>query len=513
MKRETQQARVIVFDTTLRDGEQSPGATMTTPDKVLLAQQLARLGVDVIEAGFPASSDDDFAAVARIAKEVKGPIICGLARMLPNDIEKCAKALEPAARKRIHVFIGTSPVHMKDKLNMSKEEILSSIRAGVSLARSLCEDVQFSCEDASRSDVRWLAKVIFAAIDCGATTINLPDTVGAINSRDYSTLITRVIKLTARPGIVFSVHCHNDLGLATANSLAGLGAGARQVECTINGIGERGGNAALEEVVVNLSFHKLGLSHKIDLVQLGRTSRLVTRVTGIKPQPNKAIVGANAFSHEAGIHQAGMLKNRITYEILDPASVGWEGTPLPLGKHSGRNALRGKLEELGFVGLIDVQVDTINSELKKLAARKRYVDEGDLAAIAARVIGQAESVVSLVKLHLNLNSTSSDHSHTAVVTLRLGTEIKKFTGSGNGYLHAACLAIGKGLLSVPPEIKNWSSESVSAGADAQAEATIIVDWQKKPLIGHAVDTDILVAGVKAYLSCINLILVLKHNGQ
>jgi len=388
----TSQARVVhdsdrvrIFDTTLRDGEQAPGCTMSISDKLSVARQLARLGVDVIEAGFPAASPGDREAVHAIATEVgtpDGPIVCGLARAVIADISQCDAAIRPAALRRIHTFIATSDIHLAHKLRMSREQVIARVREAVSCARSLCDDVEFSAEDATRSDTNFLCDVLATAIAAGATTINVPDTVGYTTPFEYEHLMRRICELASgAPEVVISTHCHDDLGLATANSLAGVRAGARQVECTINGIGERAGNAALEEIVMAIGTRPecFGVSTSIDTRELALTSRIVARCTGVDVPPNKAVVGANAFAHEAGIHQDGMIKNPATYEIMTPEAVGAGGTQLVFGKHSGRHALMHRLTKLG-IALDDSHFQEVFTRLKSLADNKMAVDDKDIVA-------------------------------------------------------------------------------------------------------------------------------------
>jgi 2-isopropylmalate synthase len=384
-----EQRRVLIFDTTLRDGEQAPGCTMSLTEKVAVAEQLAQLGVDIIEAGFPAASRGEEEAVAaiveRIGRAEGGPVICGLARATRADIETCARALDGAARWRIHTFIATSDLHLARKLRLTREEVLVQVADAVTYARTLTDDVEFSPEDASRSDPDYLCEVLGVALGAGATTLNIPDTVGYATPDEYGDLIRRVSALAdERPGVTVSTHCHDDLGLAVANSLAGVRAGARQVECTVNGIGERAGNAALEEVVMALHTRApyYGVQTAINTRQITRTSCLVADCTGMRVPPNKAIVGANAFAHEAGIHQDGVLKDRQTYEIMTPESVGRDGNILVLGKHCGRSAVRRRLEELGF-GLDEACLTVIFDRLKLLADRQKVVTDRDLVALAA----------------------------------------------------------------------------------------------------------------------------------
>ena len=378
--------RIVIFDTTLRDGEQAPGCTMTPGEKLAIAQQLARLRVDVIEAGYPAASDGDWNAVHQIAREVggaDGPAICGLARATERDVDRCWSAVEPAAKARIHIFLATSDVHMKHKLGMTRAQVVSAAAAAVSHACSLGAEVEFSAEDSARSDPQFLYEVLATALECGASTLNVPDTVGYSTPDEYGALVAGVrANVPGIERVTVSAHCHNDLGLAVANSLAAVRAGARQAECTINGIGERAGNAALEEFVMALHTRRpfFGLHTNIETRELARTSRLVSESTGIGVPPNKAIVGANAFAHEAGIHQDGVLKNRLTYEIMSAESVGWDGVCLVLGKHSGRHALRAKTEALGYE-LNEEQLSMLFVRFKELADRKKMVEEGDIQAL------------------------------------------------------------------------------------------------------------------------------------
>ena len=378
--------RIVIFDTTLRDGEQAPGCTMTPGEKLAIAQQLARLRVDVIEAGYPAASDGDWNAVHQIAREVggaDGPAICGLARATERDVDRCWSAVEPAAKARIHIFLATSDVHMKHKLGMTRAQVVSAAAAAVSHACSLGAEVEFSAEDSARSDPQFLYEVLATALECGASTLNVPDTVGYSTPDEYGALVAGVrANVPGIERVTVSAHCHNDLGLAVANSLAAVRAGARQAECTINGIGERAGNAALEEFVMALHTRRpfFGLHTNIETRELARTSRLVSECTGIGVPPNKAIVGANAFAHEAGIHQDGVLKNRLTYEIMSAESVGWDGVCLVLGKHSGRHALRAKTEALGYE-LNEEQLSMLFVRFKELADRKKMVEEGDIQAL------------------------------------------------------------------------------------------------------------------------------------
>ena len=430
---------VRIFDTTLRDGEQSPGATMTSAEKLEVARSLARLGLDVIEAGFPAASPDDLEAVRRVANEVgrssdhgQPPIICGLARATRGDIEKCWEAVHPASRPRIHTFLATSDIHMQYKLKMTPQQVLERVREMVAFAHNLCEDVEFSPEDAGRSEPKFLYQVLAEAIQAGATTLNIPDTVGYTLPHEFGALIAGIRQNT--PGIencIISVHCHNDLGLATANTLAGITAGARQAEVTINGIGERAGNTALEEVVMALQTRRpiYGLQTRIDTTQINRISKLVSNYTGISVQPNKAIVGANAFAHEAGIHQDGMLKNSLTYEIMRPEMVGASQSKLVLGKHSGRHALKTRLQSLGFA-LNETELDQIFERFKALADRKKTITDADLEALISDELYQPREFFTLDGLQVTCGTMGMP---TASVRLR--------DALGNVRIHA-CVGTG-----------------------------------------------------------------------
>jgi 2-isopropylmalate synthase len=522
---------VRVFDTTLRDGEQSPGATMTSAEKLEVARALARLGVDIIEAGFPIASPDDFEAVRRIAQEVghmpgpggQPPVICGLARTTTQDIDAAWGAIKEAAKPRIHTFLATSPIHMKHKLRMDPEEVVERVVEMVSYARSLCEDVEFSPEDAGRSDPEFLYVVLEEAIKAGATTLNIPDTVGYTTPNEFGGLIAGIMENT--PGIedVFvSVHCHNDLGLATANTLAGVQAGARQVEVTINGIGERAGNTSLEEIVMALKTRQpvFGLETGIDTTQIMRVSRLVSNYTGMAVQPNKAIVGANAFAHEAGIHQDGMLKHNQTYEIMTPESVGVTRTRLVLGKHSGRHALRVRLNELGY-DLSDDDLKKIFDRFKRLADKKKTITDADLEALMADELYQPHEVYRLDGLQVACGTMGLP---TATVRLA-GPDDKVYVCAavGTGPVHAAYTAIDQ-VVGVKATLLEFAVNAVTEGIDALGEVTVRIQYDNghddvmhpqhdEPSVrtfgGHGADTDIIVACAKAYLAALNKLLVAR----
>jgi 2-isopropylmalate synthase len=525
---------VRIFDTTLRDGEQSPGATMTSAEKIEVARALARLGVDVMEAGFPAASPDDFEAVRRIAQEVgnahdegrEPPIICGLARATTNDIQAAWDAVKVAKHPRIHTFLATSPIHMKYKLRMDPEEVVERVANMVAFARSLCEDVEFSPEDAGRSDPEFLYVVLGEAIKAGATTLNIPDTVGYTTPDEFGAIIAGIMAHT--PGIekaIVSVHCHDDLGLATANTLAGIAAGARQAEVTINGIGERAGNTSLEEVVMSLYTRKpvFNLETGIDTTQIMRVSRMVSNYTSIPVQPNKAIVGANAFAHEAGIHQDGMLKHEQTYEIMRPELVGATQSRLVLGKHSGRAALRQRLTEMGYQ-LSDEEMVRIFERFKQLADRKKTITDADLEALMTDTMGQARELYTLEALQVTCGSIGMP---TASVRLcGPDGQILTHAAIGTGPIHAAYTAIDE-IVGIEVTLLEFAVNAVTEGIDALGEVTVRVRYicrtdngecgdvlnpqseesSQRTYGGHGADPDIIVASVRAYLAAINKVLI------
>jgi len=515
---------VLIFDTTLRDGEQSPGASLNLEEKLVIAQQLARLKVDIIEAGFPFASEGDFAAVQRIAEVVgqeDGPVICGLSRASKGDIQACARAIAPAAHNRIHTFIATSDIHLKHKLHKTRREVLEIVPEMVAYASSLCGDVEFSCEDAARSDPEFLYEVIEAAIAAGATTINIPDTVGYTTPDEFAQLI-RDIDANV-PNIhqaVISVHGHNDLGLVVANFLGALRSGARQLECTVNGIGERAGNAALEELVMAMHVRRqlfnpiLGRPEEseepltaINTEEIYRTSRLVSNLTGMLVQPNKAIVGANAFAHESGIHQDGVLKNRTTYEIMDARTIGLKHNRISLGKLSGRNAFRSRLEELGYT-LNPEDLNQAFQRFKELADRKRDITDLDLQTI---VSGQAQQVNATYTLKLVQVSCGTNLCPTATVTLEDSQGGQRTTSAiGTGPVHAVCRAIDQ-LVKVPNELVEFSVQAVTEGIDALGVVTIRLRQGELLCSGYAADTDVVVASAQAFVGAINRLLVLSEN--
>ena len=508
--------RVLIFDTTLRDGEQSPGASLNLEEKLAIAQQLARLGVDVIEAGFPFASPGDFAAVQRIAQQVggeHGPVICGLSRASKGDIKACAEAVAPAPRRRIHTFIATSDIHLEHKLRKSRKEVLAIVPDMVAYARSLVDDVEFSCEDAGRSDPEFLYEVIEAAIAAGATTINIPDTVGYTTPTEFGELIAGIDRHVPNMGeAVLSVHGHNDLGLAVANFLEAVKNGARQLECTINGIGERAGNAALEELVMALHVRRRYFNPffgrdadsptpltAVRTEEITKTSRLVSNLTGMVVQPNKAIVGANAFAHESGIHQDGVLKNRLTYEIVDARTVGLSDNRISLGKLSGRSAVRARLEELGY-DLSREDLDDAFARFKDLADRKREITDRDLEAIVSEQVQQPEARYQLKLVQVSCGSSLSP---TATVTLadEDGKE-QTMASIGTGPVDAVCQALN-GLAGVPNELVEFSVKSVTEGIDAIGEVTIRLRRDGELYSGHSADTDVVVAAAQAFVNALN----------
>ncbi len=523
---------VRIFDTTLRDGEQSPGASLDAAEKLEIARQLARLGVDIIEAGFPAASPGDAEAVRRIATEVgnpppnlpplstgggreagRAPIIAGLARANAADIDTCWEAIRPAAHPRIHTFLATSDIHLEHKLKMTREEVVARVGEMVARAKRCCDDIEFSPEDAGRSDPEFLYRVLEVAINAGATTLNIPDTVGYTTPEEFGALIAGILKHT--PGIervVVSAHCHDDLGLATANTLAAVRAGARQVEVTVNGIGERAGNTALEEVVMALrTRHAVyGLATGIDTTQIARTSRLVSNYTSIPVQPNKAIVGANAFAHEAGIHQDGMLKHRLTYEIMRPETVGVAQSNLVLGKHSGRHALQVRLTELGYA-LSDSDLQQAFQRFKELADKKKVVTDADLAALIADEFYQPPEVFALEDIQVVCGRRGMP---TATVRLRGPDNASTVRAAvGTGPVDAAYKAIDA-IVNAPNTLVEYSVHAVTEGIDALGEVTVRLqshEAEPRTLGGHGADTDIIVASAKAYLAALNKLVTVEQH--
>jgi 2-isopropylmalate synthase len=496
--------RLIIFDTTLRDGEQSPGASMNLAEKLEIAHALADLGVDVIEAGFPIASPGDFEAVQAIARQVEGPTICGLARCNPEDIDRAWEAVRDAGKPRIHVFLATSAIHREFKLKMTKDEIIQRAVEGVERAKAYCEDIEFSPEDAARTEIDFLTEVVERGIEVGATTVNIPDTVGYAMPAQYAATI-RHLKQNVRgiDGAVISVHCHNDLGVAVANSLAALMEGARQVECTINGLGERAGNCSLEEVVMAVRTRAdfFGLQTGIQTRRLFPTSRLVARVTGITVQRNKAVVGQNAFAHEAGIHQDGMLKERRTYEIMNPEDVGLPKTHLVLGKHSGRHALRQRVRELGY-HLDDGQLQRVFEGFKALADRKKVIYDADIEALAEAQIHDGPALWTLESFH---SSAGTGSIPTAAVVLRHaeGNKVQD-AACGDGPVDAVFKTIER-ITGTTVTLRDYQVHSVTLGEDAQGEANIEAELDGKVYRGRGVSTDIMEASALAFLQVINRI--------
>jgi 2-isopropylmalate synthase len=494
--------RVVIFDTTLRDGEQAPGCSMTLEEKILVARQLEHLGVDVIEAGFPIASPGDFESVRQIAQTVTRPIVAGLARCVPKDIERAGQAVADAKRGRIHVFLATSKIHRKYKLAKSRAEIIRLTREGVTQACGFTDDVEFSPEDASRTEPEFLHEVVEAAIDAGATTINVPDTVGYAVPEQYAELVERLLaEVSNIDKAIISVHCHDDLGMAVANSLAAVRAGARQVECTINGIGERAGSCSLEEVAMVLKTRAdyYGVETGIDTSQIMKTSRLVSTVTGVHMPPNKAIVGQNAFAHESGIHQDGMLKNKSTYEIMRPEDVGRDNERLVLGKHSGRHAFRIRLEELGFA-LTDEHLNHAFDEFKRLADKKKVIYDEDIEALIRDEIEEAPCVYELVGFHTTSGVVVTP---TATLALRFGDEeVRTDAAIGDGPVDAICKAIDR-ITGMTCELRDFNLLAVSPGKDALGEVHVQVACGNDVQTGRAARTDILEASARAYLAAVN----------
>jgi 2-isopropylmalate synthase len=500
----TESDRVLIFDTTLRDGEQAPGCSMALPEKVRVARALAELRVDIIEAGFPAASRGDFEAVQAVAREVGGPIIAALARCNPDDIDRAAKAIRHADRPRLHVFLATSAIHRQHKLNMAKEEIVRTAVEGVKIARELCEDVEFSPEDAARTEPEFLAEVVSAVIAAGATTINIPDTVGYTVPDEFGQLF-RYLRANV-PGIdrvVLSVHCHDDLGMAVANSLTAVLAGARQIECTINGIGERAGNCSLEEVVMAIRTREsyFRLRTGVDTTRLYPTSRLVSSITGMVIPRNKAVIGENAFAHEAGIHQHGMLRHHSTYEIMRPEDVGLSRTHLVLGKHSGRHAFRERVRELGFE-LDETELNGVFEEFKALADKKKELFDGDIEALVLRAEGGSAGPWSILSL-----DTQAHSDGVARATVELGhsdgRRIRQ-ESEGDGPVDASFKAI-ESATGLAVKLRKFEVHSVSEGEDAQGEAVVHVEYNGRTYRGASVSTNIVESSARAFLEVINRI--------
>ena len=499
--------KVIIFDTTLRDGEQSPGASMNAAEKLRIAVQLEKLGVDVLEAGFPAASDGDFEAVSNIAGKLKNTEVAALARTSKKDIDRAWGAIRNAAKPRIHTFIATSDIHMDYKLKMTRDEVVKKAVEAVKYAGSFTDNIEFSAEDASRSDPDFLCRIFEAVIEAGATTINIPDTVGYAIPQEFADLVKYVMAHT--PNIhkaIVSIHCHNDLGLATANTLAAICAGARQAEVTINGIGERAGNTSLEEMVMALHTRPnyIPISTNINTEQIYPTSRLVSMITGIIVQPNKAIVGANAFAHEAGIHQDGMLKNPMTYEIMKPETIGLSASKLVLGKHSGRHALRSHLKELGY-DLSDEELQLVFKKFKELADKKKTIVDEDLEVIVTEGILRTADIFCLEYLHVISGTTVLPM---ASVKLTINGRPVQGAGYGNGPIDAAFNTIAK-LTGTGSELLRFSVSALTGGTDAQGEVTVRLNEDGLIALGRGADPDIITASAKAYINGLNRLEYLK----
>ncbi len=500
--------RVYIFDTTLRDGEQSPGASMTLEEKLQIAELLDSMGVDVIEAGFPIASNGDFESVSEVAKLMKNAQVCGLARAGAKDIDRAADAVKHAKNPRIHTFISTSPLHMKHKLQMEPDEVMEAIAFSVSHARNHVDNVEWSPEDATRTDRDFLCATVETAIKAGATTINIPDTVGYTVPQEFFDIITMLRERV--PNIdkaIISTHCHNDLGLAVANSLAGVQAGARQVECTINGLGERAGNAALEEIVMALNVRQDAMPQwtNIETTMLARASKLVSSVTAFPVQYNKAVVGQNAFAHESGIHQDGMLKNNQTYEIMTPESVGISQTSLVMGKHSGRHAFREKIKALGY-DLGDNQLQEAFTRFKDLADRKKHVFDDDIIALVDDEVGKGVDRVKLVSLRV---IAGSEGPQKATLTLEIDGKEAEIDSTGDGPVDATFNAINA-LFPHEANLQLYQVHAVTEGTDAQAEVSVRLEEKGKTVTGRAADTDTMVASARAYVSALNKLLIKRE---
>ena len=498
--------RIIrIFDTTLRDGEQSPGASMNVEEKLQVAKQLVKLGVDIIEAGFPIASDGDFEAVNRIANEVKGATIAGLARAKEADIKRAYEAVKNASKRRIHTFHSTSDIHLKYQFRVNREEALKRSVEMVRLARSLVEDVEFSPMDATRTELPYLIDVVEAVIEAGASTVNIPDTVGYTTPEEFGRII-KAIKEKIGDKAVISVHCHNDLGLAVANSLSAVLNGAGQVECTINGIGERAGNCSMEEVVMALRTRKdfFNADTKINTKEIIRSSRLITKITGIPVQPNKAIVGANAFAHESGIHQDGLLKEKTTYEIIRPESIGLQSTKLVLGKHSGRHAFKARLSELGY-DLSSEEIENAFAKFKHLADQKKDIFEEDLETLVSEEVSKIPETYQLVDLSV---SSGMKKQPKASISMKAKGKMVKKTASGDGPVDATYKAIAS-ITKTKSKLLKFEVKGITGGTDALGEVMVSLEENGKTVRGNGADTDIIVAAAKAYINALNKLVMRK----
>jgi 2-isopropylmalate synthase len=499
--------QLIIFDTTLRDGEQSPGASMTREEKVRIAKVLERMRVDIIEAGFPVASPGDFEAVKAVATTIHDSTVCALARALDNDIDRAGEAIKPAKSGRIHTFIATSPIHMREKLRMQPEDVLRQAVKAVKYARRYTDNVEFSPEDAGRSEADFLCRILEAVIDAGARTVNIPDTVGYNLPHQFGALIAELrARVPNSDKAVFSVHCHNDLGLAVANSLSAVMNGARQVECTINGLGERAGNAALEEIVMAVRTRRdmFTCDTRIDTTQIVAASRLVANITGFAVQPNKAIVGANAFAHESGIHQDGVIKKRETYEIMRAEDVGWAANRMVLGKHSGRNAFRGRLTELGIEFKSEAEFDSAFSRFKDLADKKHEIFDEDIQALVTEE-GLEHIDESLRLVTLKVCSQTGVKPY-ATLTLSVNGKEKQAGAEGSGPVDAAFKAIEE-IMASGGQLQLFSVNNITSGTDSQGEVTVRLERAGRIVNGHGADTDIVIASVKAYLNALNKLIL------
>ena len=501
--------RIIIFDTTMRDGEQSPGASMSLEEKIQISRVFDELGIDVIEAGFPIASPGDFEAVTAISKILKKSVPAGLARHTKKDIDACYESLRSAKRFRIHTFISTSSLHMKHKLNKTPDQVIDSIKEHVTYARKFTDDVEWSCEDGTRTDMDFMCKTVELAIKSGAKTINIPDTVGYTVPSEFKKIIeTLKNKVPNIDKAILSVHCHNDLGLAVANSLAGVTAGARQVECTINGIGERAGNAALEEIVMAMKTRSDLMPYKtgINTQLISKASKTVSNATGFPVQFNKAIVGKNAFAHESGIHQDGMLKNRNTYEIMTPESVGVKKTSLVMGKHSGRHAFKDKLSDLGYAGVTDDVIQTAFGKFKILADKKKHVYDEDIIALVDDSLIKESNVINLKSLKV---FAGTGEPQKAEMTLEVYGDVKKANETGDGPVDAIFKCIKK-LYPHDVKLQLYQVHAVTEGTDAQATVSVRIEENGKTTVGQAADTDTLVASANAYLNALNKMIIKRE---
>lgn len=512
MSHNSQDNRVIIFDTTLRDGEQSPGCSMNLEEKLRMARILDDMGVDVIEAGFPIASPGDFECVQKISELKPNAVIAGLCRARHADIDAAAEAIKPAPRRRIHTFISTSPLHMKHKLKMEPEEVLDAVRDSVSYAAKFTDDVEWSAEDGSRTEMDFLCRAVETAIKAGATTINIPDTVGYAVPEEYAAIFEHVLNTV--PNIdkaVLSVHCHNDLGLAVANSLAGVKAGARQIECTINGIGERAGNAAMEEIVMAMRTRQNYLPYDtgIETTHITKASKTLSAITSFNVQPNKAIVGANAFAHESGIHQDGMLKNPQTYEIMTPESVGLKKSELVLGKHSGRNAFKTKLKDMGYE-LGDNALQDAFERFKRLADKKKTVYEEDLVALVDEELASEFERIKFVSLRVEAGSVGPQK---AELVLEIDGKEETVVSDGNGPVDATFNAIARLIPHPEAVLLLYKVHAVTEGTDAQAEVTVKIEEDGKTVVGHAASVDTLVASARAYIHALNKLITKRERSR